>query len=62
MNPDLAISVVAADGLVAGNRAEIGFFPDGSSTGGRVMLSGGGTRAVVAIHWLTGRAHMERPQ
>lgn len=32
----------------------IRFYPDGSATGGRVILSSGPRRAVVAIDWLTG--------
>lgn len=30
------------------------FYPDGSATGGRVVLSNGSRRAIVAIDWLTG--------
>lgn len=32
----------------------IRFYPDGSATGGRVVLSNGSRRAIVAIDWLTG--------
>lgn len=32
----------------------IRFYPDGSATGGRVMLGSGPRRAVVSIDWLTG--------
>lgn len=32
----------------------IRFFPDGSSTGGRVTLSGGGQKRLVDVSWLTG--------
>jgi general secretion pathway protein H len=32
----------------------IRFFPDGSSTGGRVTLEGGGQQRVVDVNWLTG--------
>lgn len=38
--------------LAAGN---IRFFPDGSSTGGKITLSHGGRESVVAVDWLTGR-------
>ena len=40
----------------------IRFYPDGSATGGRVILSSGPRRAVVAIDWLTGgsRVSVER--
>ncbi len=36
-------------------RARIRFFPDGSSTGGRVSLSRGGRTYHVGVDWLTGR-------
>ncbi|MGZ8218211.1 GspH/FimT family protein [Methylomagnum sp.] len=32
----------------------IRFFPDGSATGGRVTLAGGGRKQVVDVNWLTG--------
>lgn len=32
----------------------IRFYPDGSATGGRVVLSSGPRRAVVSVDWLTG--------
>lgn len=37
------------------NRAGIRFFPDGSSTGGRITLSTGSMRYLVDVDWLTGR-------
>lgn len=45
---------------IAGQRkgADIGsirFNPDGSSTGGRIMLADGSQRIVVGVDWLTGR-------
>jgi general secretion pathway protein H len=35
--------------------ANIRFYPDGSSTGGRIELEGGDRKAVVTVDWLTGR-------
>lgn len=45
---------------VAGERqtAKVGgirFHPDGSSTGGRIVLVGGARRVAVGVEWLTGR-------
>jgi len=40
---------------------EIVFFPDGSSTGGRVVLRSGGRARVVAVDWVSGRV-TERPE
>ena len=37
------------------NRGAIRFFPDGSSTGGRITLSVDGMRYLVDVDWLTGR-------
>ena len=36
----------------------LGFLADGSSTGGAIIVSGGGTRSRVAVDWLTGRVSM----
>ena len=41
--------------LVGQGRGGIDFFPDGSSTGGRVTLSMSGRSVRVDIEWLTGR-------
>ena len=38
--------------------ASIRFFPDGSSTGGRVTISAGETRQFVDVDWLTGRVKL----
>ena len=37
------------------NRGNIRFFPDGSSTGGRIILKWGSRKRRVDINWLTGR-------
>lgn len=36
----------------------IRFFPDGSSTGGRVTLEGGGQKRAVDVSWLTGEVRI----
>jgi general secretion pathway protein H len=42
--------------IVDEQRGAIRFYPDGSSTGGRVTLSGSGeSRLLVDVDWLTGR-------
>ena len=52
----LALTVTAVAGLTAGERiGGIDFLPDGSSSGGRVGVAGGMTRAWVGVDWLTGR-------
>ena len=37
------------------NAGAIRFFPDGSSTGGRITLAAGGSEYEVDVDWLTGR-------
>ncbi|CAL1241200.1 GspH/FimT family protein [Candidatus Methylocalor cossyra] len=36
----------------------IRFFPDGSATGGRVTLEGGGRKRAVDVNWLTGEVRI----
>lgn len=38
-----------------GDETGIAFFPDGRSTGGRIMLESAGRGRIIEIHWLTGR-------
>lgn len=44
-----------AGARLADGRAAIRFFPDGSSTGGRIVVAAGARKTVVLVHWLTGR-------
>jgi general secretion pathway protein H len=37
----------------------IRFFPDGSSTGGRIILSGAGKEHRIDVDWLTGRVSLD---
>lgn len=41
--------------LVTGNSGSIRFFPDGSSTGGRITVSLGSAKQSVDVDWMTGR-------
>ncbi len=40
--------------------ANIRFFPDGSSTGGRITLRGGSDDYDVSVDWITGRISVAR--
>lgn len=40
-------------------RGGIRFYPDGSSTGGRITVSAGERKYLVDVDWLTGRVHIE---
>lgn len=51
--------IVAADAGTDRSRGSIAFFPDGSSTGGRIAISSDGDRRDVVVDWLTGQARVE---
>ena len=58
---NLTVSLYTARSeLMDGDAGRIRFFPDGSATGGRVTLAGGGQSYVVAVDWLTGAVGMEQ--
>jgi len=46
--------LTARSELLAADVGQIRFFPDGSSTGGRIAVARAGTGAEVAVDWLTG--------
>jgi general secretion pathway protein H len=56
LNPQLGISLLtAASEAPAAETGGISFFPDGTSTGGRVTLSLGERQRHVVVDWLTGK-------
>ncbi len=57
---DLRIAVSTAEEAIASDkrRAQIVFFPDGTSLGGRIILAHGENRVFITIDWLTGRAQL----
>lgn len=52
---DMTMRAKVASREVQGQKAGIRFFPDGSSTGGRLIVSDAGTAVRVDVDWLTGR-------
>ena len=48
------------DQVISGSRGRIRFDPDGSSSGGRVTVGGGGQPWFVGVDWLTGRVSVAR--
>jgi general secretion pathway protein H len=50
-----------ADGQMPARQVAFLFAPDGSATGGRVILAIGERRLVVAADWLTGRVGITTP-
>ena len=56
LSADLSLTLETASSDVLNEQVgAIRFFPDGSSTGGRLTLAAGGRKYVVAVNWLTGR-------
>jgi general secretion pathway protein H len=51
---DLVLDTVRAEQIGA-TSGGIRFFPDGSSSGGRIILERGPAQETIAVHWLTGR-------
>lgn len=59
---NIEIKATTAKSEIDGATAGIRFFPNGSSTGGRLQLTSNGTRYDVAVNWLTGRVSIEQDQ
>lgn len=57
----VSLSLKAPVGVVGATPSEIVFFPDGSSTGGRFVLTSGRRARVVVVDWVSGRIS-ERPE
>lgn len=54
--PELSLRLVTAEGeLRSEGRGAIRFFPDGSSSGGRITVSRNERRVAVDVHWLSGK-------
>jgi general secretion pathway protein H len=59
---DLTLALMTSrDELVSGSVGKVRFDPDGSSSGGRVSVNGGGKIWRVGIDWLSGRASIVAP-
>lgn len=55
-----SIELETARELAGADAGSIVFFPDGTSSGGRITIHGdNGRGAVVAVHWLTGAVSLE---
>lgn len=52
---DISMLLKVASSEVSGGQAGVRFFPDGSSTGGRITVSQADATVYVDIDWLTGR-------
>ncbi len=62
IDQDIEVTLLtAAQELEGEGRGRIRFFPDGTSTGGRVTLSGAGASKMVEVDWLSGRVATGAP-
>lgn len=57
-NIDLALYTAQTE-VTSDKRGSIRFYPDGSSTGGRITVSSGERKYLVDVDWLTGRVHID---
>lgn len=58
---DIGLTVVTAQEELSGDgAASIRFYPDGSSTGGRIKLEKNGVNWQIDINWLTGQIELEK--
>ena len=57
---DIVLTLTTAQEYVRGNgTASLVFFPDGSSTGGQILLQRNGQKVGVGVNWLTGDTRIE---
>ena len=61
--PDFLMTVETARDYIGegGGTARLLFYPDGSSSGGKVRLERDGRISVIGVDWLTGAVRSERP-
>jgi general secretion pathway protein H len=61
LRPDIALSMLTASTeLLGAGAARIRFYPDGTSTGGRVSVARDGVVYNIYVDWLTGRVDFIR--
>lgn len=60
---EIDLKLFSADSeILSSVRGSVRFFPDGSSTGGRVTLTAGGRAQLVDINWLTGQVSLRESE
>ena len=55
----MSVAVSSPAGLAQGAVGAVQFRPDGSSTGGEILLTNAGRRVQVGVNWLTGRVAVD---
>lgn len=53
-SPRISVEVATDRRQIDASKGGISFFPDGGSTGGKIVLNGNGDSHEIAISWLTG--------
>lgn len=51
---DVTLTIITSSGELKEREAGFRFYPDGSATGGHILLKRGGEQWTVAVNWLTG--------
>ncbi len=59
MPEEIDVTLVTAENELSQGLAGVRFFPDGSSTGGRITLEWGNAGWRIDINWLTGQIELE---
>lgn len=60
---DIELKLFTADSeIIDQGRGSVRFFPDGSSTGGRVTLVAGPRKRLVDVNWLTGQVFLREDE
>ena len=59
MPEEIDVTLVTAQSEINDGLASVRFFPDGSSTGGRITLEWGKVGWRININWLTGQIELE---
>jgi general secretion pathway protein H len=57
---NIGISLLTASSELNGDQGAIRFFPDGTSTGGRVRLFADARANEIIVHWLTGNVEIRK--
>lgn len=62
LSPSADLKVTALQRNASAGAASIVFYPDGSASGGRILMSGASGAREVLVNWATGRAAVRIPQ
>ena len=60
LESNIDIALLTASSELKGDQGAVRFFPDGTSTGGRVRLSAEARSNEIIVHWLTGHVEIRK--